>query len=62
MQLEVEQQDITIDDLNGLLTTLDAYQRILEHAVKSWALLTEKEKQCAVDAFDQIEEISKGFE
>jgi pyruvate kinase len=54
--------DISIDDLNNLLATLDAYEKLLAHGKKSWKIMTKTERKKAVEAFDKIVELAKGFE
>jgi hypothetical protein len=54
-------KDITLDDLDEVLITLDAYDKLLDHAKKNWLIMTNTERQRAIEAFEHVAEISKEF-
>jgi len=58
----MESKDITLEDLKLMQDTLDAYEKLLAHAKKSWKVMTRQEQQNAIAAFDKIVELAKGFE
>ena len=54
--------DITLEDLKFMQDTLDAYEKLLDHARTNWKILTKKEQKAALLAFDKIVELAKDFE